>query len=107
MDESSVANSLHESIIRLDGRFKHHFFGLVSRDLNTLAMYIIKNKLATVESLFTNSYEKKVNEANSLFHTISHTPVQPVIIDTPEKEKKSEAMSPDDDEYDDYEEYFE
>jgi hypothetical protein len=103
MDESSVANSLHESIIRLDGRFKHHFFGLVSRDLNTLAMYIIKNKLATVESLFANSYEKKVMDvSNSLFHNVpSHTPLpQPIIIDTP----KQQSGEIDYDEYFDYEE---
>lgn len=100
MDESSVANSLHESIIRLDGRFKHHFFGLVSRDLNTLAMYIIKNKLATVESLFANSYEKKVmDENNSLFHNLSsHTTMisQPVITDAPKQT----------DDYDEYDDYF-
>lgn len=106
MDESSVAQSLHESIIRLDGRFKHHFFGLVSRDLNTLAMYIIKNKLVTVESLFANAYEKKLtDENNSLFHNIStHTPIipQPVITDTVAKQPADDY-----DDYFDYEEDFE
>jgi hypothetical protein len=68
MDDTSVA--LSDSVLKLDGRFKHHFFGLISRDLNTLAMYIIKNKLSIVESLFTNAYSQKLNEDNvQFFHS--------------------------------------
>ncbi len=68
MDDSSI--SLSESILKLDGRFKHHFFGLIRRDLNTLAMYIIKNKISIVESLFASSNTQKLKEDSfQFFHS--------------------------------------
>ncbi|KAL0488758.1 hypothetical protein AKO1_003897 [Acrasis kona] len=100
MDESSVAHSLHESIIKLDGRFKHHFFGLVSRDLNTLGMYIIKSRLCTVESLFDI---KKPDQQVTHQHVVMDQPNQ-----SPQSAPTAANVQESFDEYfddDDYEEY--
>jgi len=60
MDDSSM--QFCEAVLKLDSRFKHHFFGLISRDLNTLATYVAKSRLSLVEALFTSSYPQKLNE---------------------------------------------
>lgn len=53
MDESNASVSLVESIIKVDGRFKHHFFGQISRDMNALASYMIKARLARLDQMCT------------------------------------------------------
>ncbi len=57
-------SSMHycEAVLKLDSRFKHHFFGLISRDLNTLATYVAKSRLSLVEAMFSPSYAQKLNE---------------------------------------------
>lgn len=56
---------IREIVQKIDSKFKHEFFGLISRDLNTLAMMKVKQQLNDLETIFNENYnhrgEKKQN----------------------------------------------
>nr|CAG4711719.1 unnamed protein product [Naegleria fowleri] len=55
LDETNINSSLHESIIKLDGKIKNNFIGLLSKDVTNIAIQVVKTKLASVQNMFSIS----------------------------------------------------
>ncbi|EFC41823.1 hypothetical protein NAEGRDRAFT_58715 [Naegleria gruberi] len=53
LDEANIGSSLHEYIVKLDGKIKNNFIGLISRDISALAIQIVKTKLSNVQNMFS------------------------------------------------------
>lgn len=62
IDESSASPPIFEWVLKLDAKFKHHFFGLISRRVNDFALRVAHSELGSLRRFLSVAKDEEKDE---------------------------------------------